>query len=127
VLKRYRGHSGIGVWKVSLPPSEGGVAIERDPANIGPDTLVRVRHAQRGSSEEELAFGAFLHRCESYFAGEGRVIDQAYQERLPEGMARCYLVHDRVAGFGHQAVNTLFPAPPGAVGLRLLPFLLSEA
>jgi hypothetical protein len=29
-------------------------------------------------------------------------------------MVRCYLVHDKVVGFGHQAVNALFPAPPGA-------------
>jgi hypothetical protein len=39
------------------------------------------------------------------------MIDQEYQERLPEGMIRCYLVHDQVAGFGHQAVNALYPAP----------------
>lgn len=42
------------------------------------------------------------------------MIDQAYQARLPEGMIRCYLVHDKVAGFGHQAINALCPAPPGA-------------
>jgi hypothetical protein len=29
-------------------------------------------------------------------------------------MIRCYLVDDKVAGFGHQAVNALFPAPAGA-------------
>jgi len=40
------------------------------------------------------------------------MIDQAYQDRLPEGMVRCYLVKDRIAGFGYQAVNALFPAPP---------------
>jgi hypothetical protein len=28
-------------------------------------------------------------------------------------MFRCYLVHDQVAGFGHQAINALYPAPPG--------------
>ena len=28
----------------------------------------------------------FLQRCEPYFAGDGRMIDQAYQARLPEGM-----------------------------------------
>jgi hypothetical protein len=117
VLKQYRGHSGIGVWKVSLPPSEGNAAVARDPATIGPDTLVWVRHAQRGSGEEELTLGAFWRRCAPYFAGEGRMIDQAYQERLPEGMVRCYLVHDRVAGFGHQAVNALFPVPPGTAVL----------
>ena len=42
------------------------------------------------------------------------MIDQEYQERLPEGMIRCYLVHDKVVGFGHQAINALFPAPLGA-------------
>lgn len=42
------------------------------------------------------------------------MIDQEYQERLAEGMIRCYLVHDTVAGFGHQAINALYPAPPGA-------------
>ena len=41
------------------------------------------------------------------------MIDQAYQPRLPEGMIRCYLVHDKVARFGHQAVNALYPASPG--------------
>ena len=41
------------------------------------------------------------------------MIDQAYQPRLPEGMVRCYLVHDKVAGFGYQAVVALCPAPPG--------------
>jgi len=42
------------------------------------------------------------------------MIDQAYQPRLPEGMVRCYLVHDVVAGFGHQAIVALCPAPPGS-------------
>ena len=29
-------------------------------------------------------------------------------------MIRCYLVHGTVQGFGHQAINALYPAPPGA-------------
>jgi hypothetical protein len=29
-------------------------------------------------------------------------------------MVRCYLVHERVVGFGHQATNALLPAPRGA-------------
>jgi hypothetical protein len=79
-----------------------------------PDTIICVRHAMRGCSDEEITLSAFYSRCERYFAGNGRMIDQEYQERLPEGMIRCYLVHDTVAGFGHQAINALFPAPPGA-------------
>jgi hypothetical protein len=44
------------------------------------------------------------------------MIDQEYQSRLPEGMVRCYLVRDRVAGFGEQLVNMLHPARSGAPG-----------
>jgi len=51
------------------------------------------------------------------------MIDQAWQPRLVEGMVRAYLVGDRVAGFGHQAVNALYPAegdaPPPATTPRL--------
>ena len=76
--------------------------------------LVRARHAEQGSVEEKLPLGEFLKRCEPYFAGNGKIIDQAYQPRLPEGMIRCYLVGNAVAGFGHQAINALCPAPAGA-------------
>lgn len=109
VLKQYRGNGGNGVWKVqrSREPAAGDGAAD-------PGLKLRVRHALRGCVEEEITLEAFLACCEPYFAGAGRMIDQAYQERLPEGMIRCYLVHDRVAGFGHQAINALFPAPPGA-------------
>jgi len=93
VLKQYRGNGGQGVWKVER--ADGG--------------KVRARHARRGCPEEEISLEAFLARCEPYFAGEGRMIDQAYQPRLPEGTIRCYLVQDRVEGFGHQAVNALHP------------------
>lgn len=106
VLKQYRGNGGLGVWKVQLLPG--------DFSPPKPDTLIRARHALRGAVEEEVTWGEFLGHCRDYFVGDGRIIDQAYQERLPEGMIRCYLVHDRVAGFGHQAINALFPAPPGA-------------
>jgi hypothetical protein len=99
VLKQHRGHSGIGVWRV-----EGA-----------DDGAVRVRHAQRGSEEERLAWPALLERLAPYFTPEagGHMIDQAWQPRLAEGMVRAYLVEDRVTGFGHQAVNALFPAAPG--------------
>jgi hypothetical protein len=111
VLKQYRGNGGVGVWKVQLPMNN----VERGfLATPKPETIVRVRHAKRGSTEEEITLAEFFRRCEEYFASNGRMIDQEYQERLPDGMIRCYLVHGRVAGFGHQAINALFPAPPGA-------------
>ena len=100
VLKQYRGNDGNGVWKVERHPQDSA--------------LVRVRHALRGSIEQEMSLEAFLVQCEPYFAGPGRIIDQPYQERLTEGMVRCYLVQDTVVGFGHQPINALYPAPPGA-------------
>ena len=105
VLKQYRGQSGDGVWKIESTASEVPSA----------ESLVRVRHAKRGSPEEVIALAEFYERCRRYFLGDGRIVDQAYQERLPEGMTRCYLVHDQVVGFGHQAVNMLYPPPPGAL------------
>ena len=109
VLKQYRGNGGIGVWKVQFSAERG------NSAPLRPDTIVRVRHAKRGCTEEEITLGEFLKLCEEYFVADGRMIDQAYQERLTEGMIRCYLVHEKVAGFGHQAINALFPAPSGAL------------
>ena len=100
VLKQLRGHSGAGVWKVELAARS--------------ETMLRVRHAQRGAVEERITLEDFCRRCSEYFSGGGGMLDQAYQPRLPEGMVRCYLVHDRVEGFGIQAINALYPAPPGA-------------
>src|SRR5215467_16320010 len=113
VLKQYRGNGGDGVWKVQLPMNTFTSAERSIVAPPQPKTIVRVRHAKRGCSEEEITLGEFFRRCEQYFVDNGRMIDQEYQERLPEGMIRCYLVHDKVAGFGHQAINALFPAPSG--------------
>ena len=100
VLKQHRGNGGNGIWKVEQHAA--------DPS------LLRVRHALRGSLEETLPIAEFIERCEIYLEGTGKIIDQAYQERLPEGMVRCYLVQDQVAGFGHQLINALYPAPAGA-------------
>ena len=116
VLKQYRGNGGDGVWKVQIAPASH-IAPVSEATNRGPtglDTLVRVRHAKRGCVEQQMSLGKFLASCENYFAGTGRIIDQAFQDRLSEGMVRCYLVGNRVTGFGHQQVNALYPAPPGA-------------
>ena len=101
VLKQYRGHSGIGVWRVE--------ADSRQPVRL------RVRHAQRGSDEELMDLAALLARMAPYFdpANGGHMIDQAWQPRLVQGMTRAYLVEDRVQGFGHQLVNALYPGKPG--------------
>jgi hypothetical protein len=104
VLKRTRGHSGDGVWKVELA----------DDAVVSPHADVRVRHAKRGSVETTMSIDAFMAQCEPYFARGDGMIDQVYQRRLRDGMVRCYLVRSRVAGFGEQLVNALYPAEPSA-------------
>jgi hypothetical protein len=115
VLKQHRGNGGNGVWKAQLAIDDFVHGRGCVPAALPqPETVIRVRHALHGCTEEEITLGEFYHRCEPYFFADGRMIDQEYQERLPEGMIRCYLVHDKVVGFGHQAINALFPAPMGA-------------
>ena len=110
VLKQARGHSGDGVWKIELADQAGAGTA----SVVSPHAGVRVRHAKRGSVETTMPLAEFIAQCEPYFSrGEG-MIDQIYQRRLPEGMVRCYLVRDRVAGFGEQLLNALYPAEPGA-------------
>ena len=116
VLKQYRGNGGIGVWRVQwLGNQQPEHGRRSDFAELNFDTPVSVRQAIRGAYEEMMPLGALFDLCRPYFVNEGRVIDQVYQERLTEGMIRCYLVHNQVVGFGHQAVNALFPAPAGAL------------
>ncbi|MDA1089292.1 MAG: Cj0069 family protein [Proteobacteria bacterium] len=109
VLKLNRGQSGSGVWKVEVATTVvDGLLV------LTPDTHVRIRHAKRGSAEEKISLGEFLQRCEPYFNSNGPIIDQVYQPRLTDGMVRCYLIGDRVAGFGEQLVNALYPIEPDA-------------
>ena len=71
------------------------------------------RHAPRGSAEIAMSFDEFVALMAPYFEDGGHMVDQAWQPRLTEGMVRCYLVQDRVAGFGLQAVNALHPPLAG--------------
>jgi hypothetical protein len=103
VLKQLRGNGGNGVWKVQL--------VGEAPA--AENSKVEVLHALRGSRVEQMSLGEFMGRCADYFEGSSCVIDQPYQERLGEGMIRCYMSHDKVVGFGHQMVTALLPPPPG--------------
>jgi len=98
VLKQHRGHSGIGVWRIEM---------------LDGDRFL-LRHAQRGASETVLDLDGALRCLAPYFENGGHMVDQAWQPRLVEGMVRAYLVGDRLAGFGHQAVNALYPATAGA-------------
>ena len=83
VVKQGRGNGGDGVWKVELPGGRPG------PAD--PDVPVRVQDARSGDGASEIAaLGSFMQRCEPYFAWSGCLVDQPFQDRLADGMLRCY-------------------------------------
>jgi hypothetical protein len=117
VLKQYRGQSGNGVWRVE----------SLDAA--APWTSLRVRHAQRGSPEQVMSPPELRATLAPYFeeASGGHMIDQAWQPRLAEGMVRAYLVEDRVAGFGVQAINALHPGDAGGEAPQPGPRLYHDA
>ncbi len=98
VLKQMRGQSGDGIWRVMKDASQ---------------QLLAVRHAKRGCSEQLMHLDDFLALCSPYFAQGGAMIDQPFEDRLREGMIRCYVVGRQVAGFGEQLINALYPVPAG--------------
>lgn len=114
VLKQGRGNGGNGVWKVELP---GG-----RPGSARPDAVVRVTDARsKDGSSQLLALGSFMRQCEDYFAWSGCLVDQAYQDRLVDGMLRCYFSGAQVVGFCRQWPKGLLDddphhgAPPASI------------
>jgi hypothetical protein len=103
VLKQSRGNGGIGVWKVER--AGGGD--------------VHVQEARSSGEDLTLPLAAFMARCAAYFEDGGCLVDQAFQARHLEGMIRCYMSGDRVAGFGHQLVRALADPDDGPAGPRL--------
>ena len=109
VLKQFRGNGGMGVYRVAL---RAPLAHPTEAGTVGLDAIVHTQHARRGSAPKDMPLGDFMDRMEKHFEGEGRMIDQPFQERLAEGMIRCYMVHGEVVGFGHQLIKALLPPPP---------------
>jgi hypothetical protein len=103
VLKPNRGNGGQGVWKV-------------EAAGAG---LVRVEAADGDPPPRTLSFEALFAARAPDFEEAGGLVDQAWQPRIGEGMVRCYMAGDRLAGFGRQKVRALAPADAGASGPRL--------
>lgn len=105
VLKQARGNGGNGVWKVELA---GGRA---DPAD--PEVPVRVQDARTGDGASEVVtLGSFMRRCEAYFAWSGCLVDQAFADRLADGMLRCYFCGGQVVGFCRQWPKGLLDDDP---------------
>jgi hypothetical protein len=105
VVKQGRGNGGNGVWKVELPGGKPGPA--------GPDVIARIQDARsRDGAFEVLALGSFLSRCEDYLAWSGCLVDQGYQDRLADGMLRCYFSGSQVVGFCQQWPKGLLDEDP---------------
>ena len=105
VVKQARGNGGNGVWKVELPDGQPG------PAD--PGVAVRVQDAStKDGSSEVLTLESFMRRCEAHFAWSRSLIDQVFQERLADGMLRCYFSREQVVGFCHQWPNALLDDDP---------------
>ena len=101
VLKQNRGHSGIGIWRVELLDS----------------AQVRVVEARDRTRAAEQPLASFLADRANELERVGGFVDQAYQPRLSDGMVRCYMSGEGLAGFGWQRVRALLdpdgePTPP---------------
>jgi hypothetical protein len=108
VLKQNRGNGGQGVWKVQL--AHEGNCGHSDASDPSSGAAMIVVQAAADDRVEVVSLPEFIERCRPYFSGAGRLIDQAFQRRVGEGMVRCYLSHDQVVGFSEQ-----WPKIKGAV------------
>jgi hypothetical protein len=92
VLKQYRGNGGNGVFKITLEKNDH----------------VSVTHAASGSQPVTYSQEEFNQEFKSYFDHDGMLIDQEWNIHCINGMVRCYLSGDKVAGFGYQEINALY-------------------
>lgn len=96
VVKQNRGNNGLGVWRIQR--------VSKGPES---NPILRLLHAAQKSAEIELRMSDFIDRVKDWFSQYAPVIDQPFFSPMPYGMTRCYLVRDRVVGFGHQYVTAL--------------------
>jgi hypothetical protein len=107
VVKQGRGNGGNGVWKVERV---------QESAELHKEMTVRIQNARlRDGSSELTTLGAFMQGCAEDFAWSGCIIDQVFQERLADGMLRCYFSQDEVVGFCHQWPRGLLEMGPEEV------------
>lgn len=95
ILKQYRGNGGDGVFKI-------------DATNFKQNKIA-VTHAKKGEEERTASAEDFFNEFKIYFNKGSILIDQPWNENIINGMVRCYLTGTKVAGFGYQEVNALYP------------------
>lgn len=93
VLKQYRGNGGNGVYKVLYSSND--------------NSRVKIIHAN-GNQEIIVTPHELYTFFQPYFLNDGMLIDQQWNENIANGMVRCYLSGNRVAGFGYQEINALY-------------------
>ena len=104
VLKQYRGNGGNGVFKV---------------VNDSSAQKVTVIHAKSNQQPIVYSWSEFFEAFRSYFLNGGLLIEQPWNHNHANGMVRCYLCGNRVAGFGYQEINALYEVvtPGGLIHL----------
>jgi hypothetical protein len=95
ILKQYRGNGGKGVYKI-------------DATEIDQDKIIAT-HATQGSQDIIMTVDDFYSMFEFYFQSGDMLINQPWNANIINGMVRCYVTGNRVAGFGYQEVNALYP------------------
>lgn len=93
VLKQYRGNGGNGVYKII----KGSAANE-----------VIVIHAKNSLEAKVFSWNEFFTEFKPYFFNSGLLIEQEWNANLTNGIVRCYLSGNKVAGFGYQEINALY-------------------
>ena len=92
VLKQFRGNGGDGVFKIRASGSD-----------------ILVLHAKRGAVEDKMDANEFFDYFSDYFAAGSPMLNQEWNDNITNGMVRCYMSGRRVAGFGYQEINALYP------------------
>lgn len=106
VLKQYRGNGGNGVFKIEISRSRKGV---------------KLIHARNTSVKEDLSWNDFFEAIKPYFNDGGLLIAQEWNNNHKNGMVRCYLYGNKVAGFGYQEINALYEITTDAGTIHLAP------
>ena len=94
ILKKHRGESGRGVFKIRLDETGENV---------------RVVHAISGNEENVLSINDFFNEYKDYFKNGGLLINQQWADCTVNGMVRCFLTGNKVSGFGYQEAVALCP------------------
>ena len=93
ILKKHRGDSGNGIFKVC---PEGA-------------KHVRVIHAASAKEERLLSKDDFFSEFKVYFEKDGLLVNQKWNPGITNGMVRCYITGTKVSGFGYQESIALCP------------------